>query len=369
MRTRKQGDPRRPLLRLASRIAARLSAAPPGGPLGGELDRRRETVAAKARLLALAEARGWGRAAESLRDDLAYHLGRLAEEARAAADRLRRPRPAPPRIGDVLGELRQLAEEFDDVRLDARAGAVSAVVGPVTLGDVGLGRFRLSLDVGGLGPCCGAGCVRAEALDPNPASCDRTVTHPHVRDGRVCAGEGEQAAAAALREGRIFDAFAVLRGVLMHYAEDSPYVRLDAWDGSSCDACGTTVPSGDTYFCGGCHSDVCDGCSSVCRCCEDVRCDGCLDPCPACRRRCCSACREATGPDDREVCPDCRKKCPDCEEEFVKDELHAESGLCDECREKRAQDDRDEQADQDDQDEQAEAEEKPKVAPPTAAVA
>jgi hypothetical protein len=329
----KRGGPLRPLLRLAARIAARLSAGPAGGPLGGELPRRQETVAAKSRLLETCEARGWGRAAEGLRDDLAYHLGRLSAEASAAADRLRRPRPAPPRAAEVFEELRQLAEEFGDVRLEPRAGTVSAVVGPVTLGRVDLGRFRLALDISRLGPASSAGDVRVEALEPRPAASDRSVTHPHVRDGRICAGEGEPAVSAALRQGRLFDAFALLRGVLSHYARDSPYARLDAWDGRPCDSCGSDVPADDSYSCSRCGSEVCGGCSSVCGGCDETRCDGCLSPCPACRRPRGPACLEAAGPDDRRVCRGCRRDCPGCGETFVGDELHAQSGLCDACRE------------------------------------
>jgi hypothetical protein len=51
----------------------------------------------------------------------------------------------------------------------------------------------------------------------------------------------------------------VLRAVLYHYAEDSPYVRLDEWDGTACSSCGDRVASGDTYHCDRCGEDVCDG--------------------------------------------------------------------------------------------------------------
>ena len=336
MTTAKTRD--RPLLRLAARIAERLSPRPAvPAPMSDPFAARLRLVADKSRLLAHAQAKGWGRAAAELRGDLAYQLDRLAEQSRSAAEALRRPvRPAP-RPAEVLGELRQLAEEFDDVRCDLKAGTVSAVVGPVTLEGVRLGRFRLVLDLSRLGPDADAGAVRAEALDPNPASSDAGVTHPHVRDGRICAGEGEAPVRTALREGRLSDAFLILRGVLYHYAEDSPYVRLDEWDGTACSSCGDRVAAGDSYHCDGCGDDVCDGCSSVCRHCDEVRCDGCLEPCAACRSRCCSGCREATGPDDREVCPACRRSCPECGGEFVQDELDAATGRCAGCAENAAE--------------------------------
>jgi len=267
-----------------------------------------------------------------------YSLSRLARESvitmpllKDLVERLRRPLAPLPRLIDVFAELRQLESEFDDFAIDLKLRTVSAVVGPVVLEGVRLGRFRLTLDVGRLEPDSHDGCFLVDALEPNPAAGERNITHPHVSDGRVCAGEAEIPFAAALRQGRLFDAFALLRAVLNHYAPDSPYVPLKDWGGVNCPECGKSGPADELTSCMSCRREVCNDCSSYCRCCDTTRCDDCLEPCEVCRLQCCGGCLEEL--DERNVCEHCRKACKECGDTFATDRLDRTTGLCKGCRE------------------------------------
>ena len=55
---------------------------------------------------------------------------------------------------------------------------------------------------------------RVVALDPHPAGSDESVTHPHVRDEQLCAGDAAAAIRSALAGGRICDFFLLVRSVL-----------------------------------------------------------------------------------------------------------------------------------------------------------
>jgi hypothetical protein len=65
-----------------------------------------------------------------------------------------------------------------------------------------------------------------EAVDPNPATNDEEVTHPHVKSNGLCAGDATVPIQAALQDGRICDAMLLVNAVLQHYNPASPYVSL-----------------------------------------------------------------------------------------------------------------------------------------------
>jgi len=319
----------RPLLRLAARVVERLSPRSDDDPIAAVTQMHR-IADEKARLLQRASANGWAGAVGDLRIELTDRLERLVASAKSTIESLRRRPAPPPRLSDVFAELRQLESEFDDFAIDLKLRTVSAVIGPVVLEGVRLGRFRLTLDVGKLEPDSHDGCFLVDALEPNPAAGERNITHPHVSDGRVCAGEAEIPLVAALRQGRLFDAFALLRAVLNHYAPDSPYVSLDTWGGVNCPECGKSGPADELTSCMSCRREVCNDCSSYCRCCDTTRCDDCLEPCEVCRLQCCGGCLEEL--DERHVCEHCRKACKECGEPFATDRLDRATGVCKGCR-------------------------------------
>ncbi len=174
------------------------------------------------------------------------------------------------------------------------------------------------------------------ALEPQPAASDETVVHPHVRDDDLCDGEGRVPIQTAFREGRLLDAFLLIRQVLQTYNRQSAYIPLSQWHGVVCPDCGTTIAadalegcvlcrtegcSECVSVCDRCHSTVCSGCQAVCSACQETCCQACLAPCPACHESFCSLCLpgevcdacQAEGPDDvRPVDPDSESD-PDCE--------------------------------------------------------
>jgi hypothetical protein len=219
-------------------------------------------------------------------------------------DRQAQARPTRPSLclapGEIYAELVGLFAEFDDVECNLRQRTISVVTEPVVLDDVHLGPFRIELDLeygdDGLPD------YSVSPTDPHPATCDDEVTHPHVRDGGLCAGEGTVPIRRALEDGRLGDFFRIISQVLHTYNPGSAYVELDEWEGDSCAACGTSVAEDELVRCWASSESVCCECAvncpecghdfapdrtEVCEGCEDPYCTNCLDEglCHACREK------------------------------------------------------------------------------------
>jgi len=167
------------------------------------------------------------------------------------------------------------------------------------------------------------------ALEPNPAAGGKgAVTHPHVRDRHLCAGDAAAPIRRALDDGRIADAFVLVRSVLRTYNPSSPYTPLEDWGGSPCRECGRSAAGDERFCCEGCDADFCESCTRGCARCDSPRCSGCLDPCALCRQECCSSCLD-DDPAGRALCSDCWANCDDCDRRLPKDRLS--SRLCPEC--------------------------------------
>jgi hypothetical protein len=155
------------------------------GRLGAHLDRIRQL---RMRLLTCVE-RNWTAAARDTQRELEYALADI-ERGTIQCDHLLRRRETPsipPRL--VFDELRQLHDEFEDLKFDAAHATLSVTTDRISLEGIALGRFEIRLELGGQRDTDPASWLRIVALEPNPASCDSTVTHPHVRDERICLGE------------------------------------------------------------------------------------------------------------------------------------------------------------------------------------
>jgi hypothetical protein len=111
----------------------------------------------------------------------------------------------------------------------------------IELHDVYLGEFEIVLNISQLPRERGSDTFLVRAKDPHPAASNRSVTHPHVNDEQICPGDASAAIRAALCNGRICDAFMMMRSVLLVYNSGSPHVSLDSWGGTSCYECGYTV--------------------------------------------------------------------------------------------------------------------------------
>jgi hypothetical protein len=168
------------------------------------------------------------------------------------------------------------------------------------------------------------------ADEPNTAELNTEVTHPHVRNGELCSGDAQYALQKALQQGRLAEAFLLIRAVLSEYNPGSAYVKLENWHGTSCGNCGITVNDDDRSYCEACEGDYCTECSDCCANCGTCRCMSCMESCAACEDRCCPRCLETTT-SDQSLCRSCRVTCPGCQLLFGPGDLSDDTGLCQDC--------------------------------------
>lgn len=207
------------------------------------------------------------------------------------------------------------------------------------------------------------GCERfftAKALQPHCAASNPTASHPHVFGVEICMGDGIQPIRNAFLEGRICDAFLLVRQILRTYNPGGPYVPLEKWDNEEneeegdpeeqmCPAC-EEHSSGEFVRCRACGDHVCDDCISRCGSCRNQICGGCSDTCENgdCGETVCSDCRVRCGSCDNSYCSrdsvvdnhrpsGCAAACPECDKTVCNDEycLPACAGcgklLCTDC--------------------------------------
>ncbi len=328
------------LLRLAARLQSAWAGR--GGPPDddpADFEARVAAVRRAGRRLRFARDRSLTLVAPRLQRELLREL----EDLRRCVEGLRLdcavPLP-PPDLADWLAELRQLDDEFDGLEVDWKGSLLRAVTEPIVLKGVDLGRFALELPWKEIGSNPGPGLIAVRALEPHCASGKPDVTHPHVRDERICPGDAQSPVERALAAGRLGDAFVLLRSVLRTYNPRSPFVPLDEWESTPCSDCGRRRDPDERYSCSACDSDLCGECSRCCAGCESERCGECLETCAVCLDSCCPNCLEEVAP-DRMLCPAClgicagrsprrtldnpRRLCPDCLTEDSHDDTDDES--------------------------------------------
>ena len=226
--------------------------------------------------------------------------------------------PTPvPAIGDTIDELRQLNEEFGGWEYAAPNKTLWVTTEAIELHNVYLGPFEIQLKIRWLGESTDAACAIV-ATDANPATGNDNVTHPHVNNERLCAGDASVPIRDALEAGRICDFFMLIRSVLRHYNPESPYVRLEDWTARECCECGYTVTGDAGFHCAACRHQYCDDCWNCCSNCDTSLCPECISSCPSC---------------DEPVCPDCLETCEECKEDCCGSCL--EDDLCPKCRKEK----------------------------------
>ncbi len=255
------------------------------------------------RKLSLCEIRNWQAAGEKVLKqieaalrDIPYHIQQVEQAVQACNIKV-------PSVTDVYQELTQADEEFDGLAYHKQDDLLAVTTEPIELNDIHLGEFEIQLHVPSLSEMRYNSIYRIFALDPHPATSNECVTHPHVSDERLCAGDAGAAINMALGAGRICDFFLLVRSVLTNYNPDSPYVSLDNWYGTPCYECGYVARGDDVYWCECCQHEYCGECSSYCRRCDESTCIGCLDNCTVC---------------NEPVCPSCMTTCPECGEQLCK---------------------------------------------------
>jgi hypothetical protein len=193
---------------------------------------------------------------------------------------------------------------------------------PVVLEAIDLGRFQIRLSWQRLHD---DQPYRVVALDPAPAACNSSVTHPHVNDEILCEGDGRASVRRALAEGRLFDFFTMVGRLLQTYAPGRAHVELDQWEGVRCHDCGSNMNEDEAYVCTRCDQMICSDCSSTCRQCDQTFCSGtCAESCGQCGesicRRCLTQCADCQLPmcpeclDDQNLCPKCHEQQPESDD-------------------------------------------------------
>jgi hypothetical protein len=283
------------------------------------------------RLMEKARSCGWHLAAEKHGQHLPAVLRACSEAMREMQDRLLEPPYQPPRLVDLLAELQNVELEFDEVIIDKK-NFLAVQTEAIVLEEIDLGRFSIKLHWSRLAQQISADCFEIVPIDPHPASSNEDVPHPHVRSRHLCAGEATLPLQKALEQGRLTDAFHLIRSVLETYNAASAYVALDDWEGMSCWNCGATASEDDRYFCESCDHDVCYDCTSFCKKCDNVRCSSCQTRCEVCNEACCPRCLKTSACSELSCCEDCLRVCTVCSAEVASSELDEATERCPTCQ-------------------------------------
>nr|ADY61379.1 hypothetical protein Plabr_3792 [Rubinisphaera brasiliensis DSM 5305] len=262
--------------------------------------------------------RNWRAAHTSVNKNMVRSLEALQQELSATLNKLHADTPIfTAGIRDIYGDLKSLEREFTSLSIDRKRREITVETEVIELEGIYLGRFEICLNYSDAATDSPPS-YRVVALDPNPASSNDSVTHPHVQDETVCEGEAYHPIRTALLQGRIYDFFVIVAGLLRTYNSASPFVSLSDWNGISCADCGTSTYDDerwscekcDAYLCDECHMHCpdCDGtycceCTTRCQSCEDRRCRSCIEVCSACLDEFCQSCLEENG-----KCETCHEK-------------------------------------------------------------
>jgi hypothetical protein len=100
---------------------------------------------------------------------------------------------------EIYQDVLALGKEFPDMRIESKQQEAIVTTEPIELDGVSLGSFDIVLNLNSLPDAS----YSIKACEPNPASSNLSVTHPHVQDEKLCEGDGRLAIRAALAEGRL----------------------------------------------------------------------------------------------------------------------------------------------------------------------
>jgi hypothetical protein len=278
-----------------------------------------KTICQRALSIRIAGQQGWSLAAAKLRGELPAEVQSAQQTAVEWLRQQSNPAVCVPSLALIVEELRQLQQEFEKADFDPGEGRIKAQTEPLVLEGITLGHFSIELHLERLARKPGSDCFGCVALEPNPAESNDSVTHPHVKDEDLCAGEATLPISLALEQGRLFDAFQLVASVLRTYNSGSPYVSLDDWEGRSCPECEDTCDIDDMSHCEGCDRNVCEDCMSCCDLCDQSCCRACLEHDSVSHKYCCKNCYHFcegcsrivdsdSFDDDKQLCPQCLAK-------------------------------------------------------------
>jgi hypothetical protein len=270
---------------------------------------------------------GWHAAAKNRCDESRFDRHDFQETFRQTAEAMTRVsdgnKPGECTPQDIFQDLMMLEEEFRRVQWTKHE--IFVTTKPISLEGIYLGPFEIHLPYASVGKAPGNQSFHVIATDPHPSAKREDVVHPHVDGTALCTGDAVEPIGRALAEGRIGDFFMIVRSVLETYNEESPYVRLDQWEGGSdieCEDCGCCVHEDNASSCQRCLRWFCEDYGYGCNQCGDSICGGCSRTCSICDSR---SCRTT-----------CMRNCPQCEDLICRGCAN-DQGLCESCQEEQSQ--------------------------------
>src|SRR5262245_4358233 len=141
------------------------------------------------RKLERAHSRNFHAAAASLARDLEATLLRLRENFSdiVGGQQARAGNRSIPPVKELYAEMCGVSDEFETVEYNLRRRLIVVTTDVIELEDVCLGEFEIRLDLNDFGKLQP---YRVVASEPNPAAEDSSITHPHIKDNKLCEGEG-----------------------------------------------------------------------------------------------------------------------------------------------------------------------------------
>ena len=266
--------------------------------------------------------RSWYGAAARLTSQMENSLRDLPYSVEQALQMIFNIKRQQPSLRHLFEEMAQLQDEFGRIGCNLQERTVSVFTDSIELEGIYLGDFEIRLEISKLGQLRDSSAFRIIAMDPHPATTNDSVTHPHVSEEYLCAGDASVTLVQALASGRICDAFLLVKSVLENYNPLSPYVSLDSWHGCPCYDCGYITDEENTFYCEACDNSFCDECFSYCRSCDTSLCRGCLAECPVCEEPACESCMSACSECEEAMCISCLVDgtCSTCKEEKETDD-------------------------------------------------
>jgi len=147
-----------------------------------------QELAAESRKMGISVTRSWFSAADRCCSQTTRLLGDISYSISQVKQFTEGPQEKTPKLSLLVDELYQLQEEFGSIDFDKGKDSICIITDPITLDGVPLGPFKIQLGLDKLGELYNDRPYRVITLNPNPASTDNSVTHPHdqrtTRPGR-----------------------------------------------------------------------------------------------------------------------------------------------------------------------------------------
>ena len=202
-------------------------------------------------------------------------------------------------LRELYAELASLFTEFPHVEINLHKKRIAVTTESVVLEDIELGPFRIELNLIGTE---NLPTYTVMAIEPNRASNDEGVTHPHIRDDCLCEGEGLLPIRNALQQGRYSDFFQIVNQLLHTYNPGSAYIALEDWTGVTCESCGASIDADEQIRCSQTSEVVCRECVMICHECDNNFALEVVESCSQCDEDFCSECL------DEGYCRACREQ-------------------------------------------------------------